>query len=65
MGVGVNVLFKTHFVFRLRRLLDPLSDMVITRHKDGIHVEKLSDFEEHHDNPGKTESIGRNPGALP
>jgi hypothetical protein len=42
-GVSCNVLFKTHYVFRNRRLLDPLSDMVITRHSDGIHVEKIKD----------------------
>lgn len=43
-GVGVNVLFKTHFVFRQRRLLDPLSDMVIFRQMDGIHIDKLDTY---------------------
>jgi len=42
MGVGVNVVFKTHYVFRQRRLLDPLQDMIISRQSDGIHVQKLS-----------------------
>lgn len=37
-----NVLFKTHYVFRQRRVLDPLDDVLVVRKSDGIHVNHLS-----------------------
>jgi hypothetical protein len=41
-GVLCNVLFKTHYVFRCRRILDPLDDLIVIRKEDGIHVNHLS-----------------------
>jgi len=42
-GVICNVVFKTHYVFRQRRLLDPLQDVILYRKSDGLHVAKISD----------------------
>lgn len=42
-GVICNVVFKTHYVFRQRRLLDPLQDVLLYRKSDGLHLAKISE----------------------
>lgn len=42
-GVVANVVFRTHYVFRQRRLLDPLQDVLLYRKNDGLHLAKISD----------------------
>lgn len=37
-----NVLFKTHYVFRERKVLDPLDDIFISKKEDGVHITHLS-----------------------
>jgi len=36
------VLFKTHYVFRERKVLDPLDDVFVTKKEDGVHITHLS-----------------------
>jgi len=45
-GVLCNVLFKTHYVFRERKVLDPLDDIFISKREDGVHITHLSKLTE-------------------
>lgn len=36
------MLFKTHYVFRERKVLDPLDDIFVSKKEDGVHITHLS-----------------------